>query len=119
VSVCITAIGPTLDAALDPTFGRARYFLFVNPETEAFEAIENAPAAHGAGVQAAQLLADRRVAALITRNVGPNALDGLQAAAIPVFPCSSGSAKEALDRFRRGELVAAAAPTQVKHGGGK
>ena len=119
MTVCITAVGPTLDAALDPTFGRARYFLFVNPETGAVEAHENAPGAHGAGVQAAQLLADRRVDALITGNVGPNALGGLQSAGIPAFPCPAGSAEEALARYRRGELSATAAPTQAKHGGGQ
>ena len=119
MTVCITAAGPTLDAALDPAFGRARYFLFVDSDTGAVEAHENRPGAHGAGVQAAQLLADRGVEALITGNVGPNALSGLQAAGIPAFPCPAGSADEALARYRRGELTATAAPTQAKHGGGQ
>ena len=31
--IAITATGPTLDAEVDPRFGRCQYFIVVDPET--------------------------------------------------------------------------------------
>ena len=115
--VCITSKGPSLDAPLDPTFGRAAYFLFVDSEKPDIAAHKNTPSAHGAGVQAAQFLADKGVSALITGNVGPNALRGLEAARISVFTCPSGTAEEALQRYTDGTLTEATVPTNLRHGG--
>lgn len=36
--IAVTAVEPSLDAALDPRFGRCRYILLVNTERETFEA---------------------------------------------------------------------------------
>ena len=81
--VAVSAKGGDLDADLDPHFGRAPYFLFVDLPTGAFEAVVNqqSDAAHGAGIQSAQLVAARRPAALLTGQVGPNAARVLDAAA--------------------------------------
>lgn len=118
MTICMTTTGRDLDAPIDPRFGRARYFLFVDPETQAVEAVENQPGAHGAGVQATQVLADRGVTALLTGAVGPNAFDGLSAAGIDIYTARAGSAREALSAYRAGRLERIGFPTAPGHRGG-
>lgn len=117
--VCITSRGPTLDSLVDQTFGRARYFLFVETETRTFEAIENAPPGHGAGVQAAQLVANRDARVLITGNIGPNAHQGLSAAEVRTLSSTSGTVAEALANLEMGKLIEIGAPTRSGHGEGR
>jgi len=57
MKLIITATGPALDDAVDPRFGRARYFVLVDDatgETTAHSNEVNLQAAQGAGIQAAQ-----------------------------------------------------------------
>jgi len=42
MKMAISAISPSLDAEVDPRFGRCQYFIIIDPETMQFEAIENA-----------------------------------------------------------------------------
>ncbi len=116
MKICITTTGKTLDAPIDPRFGRARYFLFVDPETSALEAVENHPSAHGAGVQAAQTVAEKEATVVITGSVGPNAHQGLTAAGIKIYIGAKGTAKEALQDYRAGRLTCADTPTAGGHG---
>jgi predicted Fe-Mo cluster-binding NifX family protein len=101
--VCASARGRDLDAELDPRFGRAPYFLFIDPSTGETEAVANAQAdaAHGAGIQSAQLVVGRRPVALITGQVGPNAARVLEAAGIKVFASSQRTVREALEAWKR------------------
>jgi predicted Fe-Mo cluster-binding NifX family protein len=117
MSICISATGRDLDASVDQSFGRARYFLFVDSETREVEAVENSPGAHGAGVQAAQLLAERGVRVLITGNVGPNAYQGLSAAGIEIYTGAKGASREALENYEAGLLSQTDVPTRPGHGG--
>ena len=41
MKLAISSTGKDLDSNLDPPFGCAAYFILVNTETEAFEAVEN------------------------------------------------------------------------------
>jgi len=117
MKICITSTGQDLDATVDQTFGRARYFLFVDSETQETKAIQNAPGAHGAGVQAAQLLDQHGASVLITGNVGPNALQGLRAAGIAIYTGASGTGKTALEDYEAGRLNTTDTPTRPGHGG--
>ena len=117
MKICITATGRDLDDGVDQVFGRARYFLLVDSGTRAVEAVENAPGAHGAGVQAAQLLSEKGVDVLITGNVGPNAVQGLQAAGVRIYTGASGTARDALGSYESGSLPETNRPTRAGHGG--
>jgi predicted Fe-Mo cluster-binding NifX family protein len=101
--VCVSARGPDLDADLDPRFGRAPYFLFIDPATGKTEAVQNAQAeaAHGAGIQSAQLVVGRRAVAVLTGQVGPNAARVLEAAGIRVVASSHRTVREALEAWKR------------------
>jgi predicted Fe-Mo cluster-binding NifX family protein len=102
--ICVSAKGQDLEAELDPHFGRAPYFLFVDPETWAFEVFENSSsgAAHGAGIQAAQFVAEKRPAALLTGQVGPNAARVLESAGIRVITTDLCSVRDAVSRLKEG-----------------
>ena len=78
---------------------------------------ECVPASGGAGVQTAQFLADRGVKAVITGNVGPNAIRVLNAAGISVYVAPACMAKEALAMFLCGELRRVSSATVDSHYG--
>ena len=82
MKICVTATANSLDAQIDPRFGRCSYFVIVDSETMQFEAVPNmaAAASGGAGIQAAQTIAKEGVKLLITGNVGPKAFQALAAA---------------------------------------
>lgn len=102
--VCVSAKGADLDAELDPRFGRAPFFIFVDPETWNFEAFENpyAEAPHGAGIQAAQFIAEKRPHAVLTGQTGPNAARVLDSAGVRVLSVDYCSVREAVSRFKEG-----------------
>jgi len=106
MKIGITAKGSSLDSEVDPRFGRCEYFIIVDSDSLEFEVIENfsVEAASGAGVQSGQLVATKGVEAILTGNIGPNAFQVLQAAGIEVITGVSGKVKEAIEKYKRGEL---------------
>jgi predicted Fe-Mo cluster-binding NifX family protein len=119
MKICVTATANSLDAQIDPRFGRCSYLVIVDSETMQFEAIPNmaAGAAGGAGIQAAQTIANKGVKLLITGNVGPKAFQALLAAGIEIVTGAFGSVRDAVEKFKRGELKKTGAPTVGGHFG--
>jgi predicted Fe-Mo cluster-binding NifX family protein len=119
VKIAISAEGPSLDAAVDPRFGRCAYFIVVETASGRFEAVQNGGGSRtgGAGIQSAQLLAQQGIQAVLTGNCGPNAYQTLEAAGIQVVVGCVGSVSEAVRRFVAGELRPAAAPNVASHAG--
>jgi len=101
--ICITAKGKDLEAEVDPRFGRAQYFLLLDPIAMQIEAVENPykDAAQGAGIQTAQLLADKGVSVLLTGHVGPKAAGVLKSAGIQAVNGVSGKVKEVIQNFAK------------------
>ena len=119
MKVCVTAAAEGLDSPIDPRFGRAPFFVVVDLESSAVESFQNtsAEARGGAGIQAAQRLAGLGVGALITGNIGPNAMQTLSAAKINVYQSRGGTVRDAVELFKKGELVAISVATAPAHGG--
>jgi predicted Fe-Mo cluster-binding NifX family protein len=67
-----------------------------------FEVIENPniEAAHGAGIQTAQLITSQNVKTVLTGNCGPNAERVLKAAGIEVVTGITGNIKSALSQHK-------------------
>jgi len=119
MKICVSAVANSLDAQLDPRFGRCPYFAIVDSESMQFEAIPNVAsgAMGGAGIQAAQVIAGKGVKLLITGNVGPNAFQALSAAGIKIVTGAFGTVREAVEKYKKGELRETGAPTVGGHFG--
>ena len=113
MKLAVTATGEELDSESDPRFGRCSYFILVDPETKDYEVIENSSknARGGAGVQAAQTLAEAGVDALATGNVGPNAFNTLDSAGINMYTGASGTVKDVIEDYYGENLSRANEPT--------
>lgn len=117
MKICVTAQGDNLDSQVDPRFGRCKYFIIVDTDSMEFEPIQNPniEAMGGAGIQSAQFIAEKQVKVVLSGNVGPNAFQTLQAAGISVIVGVSGIIKQAIEKYKKGELK----PTQGPSVGSK
>ena len=106
MKIVVTSGGNTLDAPLSPVFGRCPVYIFVETDTLEYEAIANpaVSAAGGAGIQAAQFVAQRDVEAVLTGNVGPNAFSVLRSAGVQVYLAPAGTVHDAVQGFIQGNL---------------
>ena len=104
--IAVTVAESSLDAAVDPRFGRCPYLILVDSESESFEALKNTNADRGnaAGVQSAKMIAAKGVKVLLTGKCGPKAMDELAAAGIKVVPDCSGTARDAIAKYKAGQL---------------
>jgi predicted Fe-Mo cluster-binding NifX family protein len=120
MKIAVTAKGETLDSKMDPRFGRADFFLIVDPDTFEFEAVNNAAgtASGGAGIVAAQAVVEKGVGAVITGNVGPNALSVLQAAKLKLYKGKDVSVRENIELYQKEalETISAAVPAHFGMG---
>ena len=105
--LAITSTGKELDSNLDPRFGRTAYFIVVDPETMAFEVVENSQNLNlpqGAGIQAGKTIADNKVDVLITGHCGPKAFKVLRSAGVKIVTGAGGTVTDAIAQFNNGEL---------------
>ncbi len=119
MKIAVTSKSNNLESEIDPRFGRCSYFIIVDSETMSFESISNesSMASGGAGIQAAQTVAKAGVEVVVTGNMGPNAFQTLSAAGIIVFTGANGTVKEAIEKYKKGELKEAEAPNVGSHSG--
>ncbi len=107
MKIAITAQGQDLSSQLDTRFGRAKWLIVYDTETDSFQATDNTVnlnAVSGAGIQTAQNVANLGVEAVITGNVGPNAFKTLNAAGIKIFLAEIQTVQEVIDLFKAGKL---------------
>ena len=107
MKLAVTSTGKGLDANLDPRFGRAAYFIIVDPNTMTFEVVENKQNLNlpqGAGIQAGKTIVDNQVDAIITGHCGPKAFKVLQSAGIKIMTGAGGTVTDAIAQFNNGEL---------------
>ncbi len=120
MKVCITAGASGLDAPMDPRFGRSPFFVVVDLDSMSENSISNSGVmeSSGAGIQAAQEIAKQGVSALITGNIGPNAMQTLSAAKIDVYQHQGGgSVRDVVEKFQSGELMKISSASVPSHAG--
>ncbi len=108
MKIAISSTDKNIESNVSDIFGRCPYFVIAeieDGETKRTEIVENKSTDQmsGAGISAAQLIAERNVNAVITGNVGPRALDVLRQFNIAVY-YGDGLIKEVLKEFIDGKL---------------
>jgi len=113
LKVAVSATDANLDAAVDPRLGRCPYFIIVDTENMQYETVPNTSqyAPSGAGIQSAQTIASKGAKIVLTGSVGPNAYQALSAAGIQMITGVFGTVREAVERFKSGQLRQTATPT--------
>lgn len=88
------------------SFGRTPYFLIYDTETEESVFLDNNAAAStgGAGIKAAQVIADSKADMLLTPRCGENAANVLNAADIKIFKTTTASVKDNIEAVIAGKL---------------
>lgn len=88
------------------SFGRAPYFMIYDTETKESEFLVNSAAesAGGAGIKAAQIIADTNADVLLTPRCGENAAKVLKEANIKMHKTTSESVFESINAFTKGKL---------------
>jgi predicted Fe-Mo cluster-binding NifX family protein len=122
MKIAICSSGQDLDSPVNVRFGRCPYFLLVDEKNNQLEVLENiaGQAPHGAGVSAAQMVADQGVKAVLGVNFGPNAVNVLGAAGIKIYALPQEEAglsvAQALEKYRAGKLTAISQATGPGYG---
>ena len=109
MKIAVSSTGKDLESEVDLRFGRCPFFLIVeigDKEIKNVKAIENTAAAQmgGAGITAAEMVANEKVGAVITTNLGPRASQVFQQLGIKVYQ-AQGKIKEAIQQFIDGKLI--------------
>jgi predicted Fe-Mo cluster-binding NifX family protein len=107
MKIVITSTGMDLDSTFSPTFGRCPVFVFFETQSEKVEPVRNpaSQAQGGAGIQAAKFIIDKGAETIVTGRVGPKAMDVLQATGIPIYLFQGNSVRQAIEAFKKGELM--------------
>jgi predicted Fe-Mo cluster-binding NifX family protein len=118
MKVAITSQGKELSSELDMRFGRAKWLIIFDTQTEDFQTHDNnvnMNAPQGAGIQTAQNIVNLGAQALITGNVGPNAFQTLNAANVDIYLSKAATIKQALDLFKEDKLEKVSSPNVQGH----
>lgn len=119
MKVAVSVEKKDLDAPINPRFGRCPLFIIVDTDDMSVEAVdnENIALSGGAGIQTAQLLASKEVEAVITGNIGPNAVSVLSATGIEMVTGQTGTVRQAIDDYKKGRLKSSNDATVADHYG--
>ncbi len=118
MKIAFTTSGDSMEAPLEPRFGRAEGFLIYDTNAETFETHSNRTnlnATQGAGIQAAQKLSTLGVDCLVTGHCGPKAFGVLNTAGIRVYTSSLPTVADALRAITEGSLKPSAAADVDSH----
>ena len=120
MKVVVSSDGENMDSQVDPRFGRASKFMFIDTDTGEARSIDNSAgmnAAQGAGIQAAETISKLGAERLITGHCGPKAFRTLRAAGIEVYTGATGTIAEAIEELESGKLQLSSAPDVGGHWG--
>ncbi len=108
MKIAISSTGKNLTDNVSEVFARCPYFIVAeieNGKIQKTEAVENKIANQlgQAGISAAQQMAEKDIKAVITKNVGPRALDVLNQFNIGIYS-GDGTVEKVLQEFIDGKL---------------
>ena len=119
MKIAVSSTGRDLDSQVDPRFGRCAYFAIVKTDDMSFETFDNENIAlgGGAGIQSAQFVASKGAKAVITGNCGPNAVQTLSVSKVEVFVGHSGTVREVIEKYMKGNIKSTSTPNVADHYG--
>ena len=121
MKIVIPSEGKSLESEVNQSFGRTHCFIAVDSDTMEFSVIDNqaANSQGGAGIKAAQAVADSGADVVITFRCGQNAADVLKAAGIKIIRAVPGSVLNTVQKYKNGELgeLTQIHPGYHRHGG--
>jgi len=96
----------SINAGIHDSFGRAPYYLIYNTTLKETDYLDHRAvvAQGGAGIRAAQVLADNGIKVIITPQCGENAEKILRNAEVLVYKAISGTIQENMDAFQKDQL---------------
>ena len=108
MKIAVSTTGKTLKGNVSTVFGRSPYFILIildNGEIKEHKLLENKSAKQtgGAGISAAQQIAEEKANAIITGNLGPRAADVLKQFRIKAYR-GTGQIRKTIDLFLKGKL---------------
>lgn len=117
MKIAVTSTGPSLDAPVEPRFGRCPWFLVGETDTMQFGTVENSSAALGAGIQTGQTMAKLGVTHVPPAIADPTPFRRSPPQGCRVTGCS-GMVRDAIERFRSGSMTASAGANVMHYGMG-
>ncbi|RKY48302.1 MAG: dinitrogenase iron-molybdenum cofactor biosynthesis protein [Candidatus Neomarinimicrobiota bacterium] len=104
--VCIPSDKNSLDSKVSDVFARCNYFIFFNTENSNVEIVDNSykDSQSGAGVQATQLVIQKKAKAVIAKSVGPNAERILFGSGIKIYKAVDGTVKDNIEKLIENKL---------------
>ena len=109
MKIALSSTGKDLESEVDERFGRCPYFLIVDideKEIKSVNVVENIAAGQmgGAGISAAEIVANEKVDAVITMNLGPRAFSVFGQFGIRIYQ-AKGRIKDVIQEFIDGKLT--------------
>ncbi len=119
MKIAVSSNEKDLDSQIDPRFGRCAYFIIAETDDMSFEAFDNESIAlgGGAGIQSAQFVASKGAVVVITGNCGPNAVKALSAARVEIYLGQSGTVRESIEKYMKGNMKSTSKPNVADHYG--
>ncbi len=118
MKVVVTSQGEGLDAQMDARFGRARWLVIYDTESQVVENIDNSSnynAAQGAGIKTAEMVLSKDCDVVISGHLGPKAFKVLRNTDIKCYLKEKGTVKEALNEFAQKKLTESHAADVKEH----
>ncbi len=116
MKVLVTTVAPGLDAEIEPRFWHAAYLTIVDTASLQWESVPTPtmPNVHSAGTRLSLLATHQQLGATISNDYGPNCYIVLDAAGVPMYLSGAcQTAREAVEQFNAGKLVAIHAATSA------
>lgn len=108
MKIAVSSVDADVKSAVDPRFGRAKYFMVYDNESCQWETIgnqQNLEAAQGAGIQSAAHIVNAGCSVLISGHCGPKAFTALDRAGVAVYTIDNGMVEEVIERYKNGALT--------------
>ena len=123
MKIAISSTGNNLESEVDAKFGRCSYFLIIeikDKKVKDVKAIENTAKAQmgGAGITAGEIVANQKVDAIITVNLGPRAFSVFKQFGIKIYQ-GQGKIKDVVQDFVNNKLTEMTDATGPQHMGFK